>query len=105
MPTGEVAPWSLFGGQTGGLGSTFIQRNGAADWQTVSQAYNKVSTSKFANIRVLSGERIKITVPGGGGYGDPHARSRSQVKEGLLEGFVSEDASRDVYGLAEESGN
>jgi 5-oxoprolinase (ATP-hydrolysing)/N-methylhydantoinase B len=101
----EVAPWSLFGGQTGGLGSTFIQRSGAADWQTVSQAYNKVSTSKFANIRVLSGDRIKITVPGGGGYGDPHARSRSQVKEDLLEGFISEEAARDIYGLTEEVDN
>ncbi|TPM93758.1 hydantoinase B/oxoprolinase family protein [Mesorhizobium sp. B2-1-3A] len=99
----EVAPWSLFGGQTGGLGSTFIQKNGSQEWQTVSQAYNKVSTSKFANIRVLDGDRIKITVPGGGGYGDPSARSREQVKEDLLEGFISEKIAREVYGFSEEA--
>lgn len=95
----EVAPWALFGGREGGLGSTFIQKADSETWRTVADTYRKVSTSKFANIRVMEGDRLQITVPGGGGYGDPRQRNRELVRDDLLDGFISETAARDTYGL------
>ena len=38
-------------------------------------------------------------MPGGGGYGDPFARDRAKVRRDVEEGFVSEAAAREAYGL------
>ena len=51
----EVKPWALFGGLPGGNGGTLIQKAGSEDWTTVKELYGKVSTSKYANVRVRAG--------------------------------------------------
>jgi N-methylhydantoinase B len=96
----EIAPWSLFGGKEGGLGSTLFRVGGSEDWQTATQAFGKTSTSKYANIRIKHGDRVRITVPGGGGYGDPRERNREQVREDLLEDYISTDAALALYGFS-----
>ena len=99
----EVKPWSLFGGHPGGNGGTLIQKAGSADWLTVKELYGKVSSSKFANARFEPGDRIKLTTPGGGGYGEPGERDREAVREDVREGYVSEAAARELYGLGKPS--
>ena len=37
--------------------------------------------------------------PGGGGYGDPRERDPAAVKRDLVEGKISADVARKVYGL------
>jgi N-methylhydantoinase B len=50
-------------------------------------------------IDVAPGARITVTEAGGGGYGDPRQRGRDAVRADVLDGFVSADAARAVYGL------
>ena len=83
----------------GGNGGTLIQKAGTDDWLTVKELYGKVSSSKFANARFEPGDRIKLTTPGGGGYGEPGQRDREAVREHVREGYVSENTALEVYGL------
>ena len=50
-------------------------------------------------IDVAPGARITVTEAGGGGYGNPRQRGRDAVRADVLDGFVSADAARSVYGL------
>jgi N-methylhydantoinase B len=96
----EVAPWALFGGAEGGLGSTLVQRRDCENWLTVKAAFGKVSSSKYARVTIQPGDRVRLTVPGGGGYGDPRQRDRALVEEDLREGFISREAAARDYGLS-----
>ena len=95
-----VKPWALFGGEPGGNGGTLIRKAGSEAWLTVKDLYGKVSSSKYANVRFEPGDRVKLTTPGGGGYGDPAERDPEAVREDVLEGYVSEEVARQVYGKA-----
>lgn len=45
------------------------------------------------------GERVILTYAGGGGYGAPPERDPQAVHRDLLNGYVSADAARNVYGV------
>jgi N-methylhydantoinase B/oxoprolinase/acetone carboxylase alpha subunit len=65
---------------------------------TVKELYGKVSSSKYANVRFAPGDRIRLTTPGGGGYGDPRRRDPALVAEDVAEGYVSAEAAQRLYG-------
>ena len=50
---------------------------------------------------IASGQRLRLRLPGGGGYGDPHARDRDRVRADLRAGYITEQQARDDYGLDE----
>ncbi|MGE7759912.1 hydantoinase B/oxoprolinase family protein [Peribacillus sp. NPDC097895] len=93
----QIAPFGLFNGQEGGLGATLVMKNGESEWKNVKEAYGKVSSSKFSNLTLKKGDRVKIVTPGGGGYGDPCDRDRSKLEEDIKDGFVSEGAALSIY--------
>ncbi len=94
-----VKPWSLFGGQPGGTGATLIRKKGTGEWLTVSQLFNKSSTSKYSNVQFEPGDEIKLRTPGGGGYGNPLERDRQMVSDDVRAGFVTPDAAARFYGM------
>lgn len=94
----EVKPWPIFGGEPGGNGGTLIKKAGTDEWKTVRELYHKVSSSKYANIVLEPGDRIQLITPGGGGYGDPHAREAAAIAEDVAEGYVSAAAATASYG-------
>jgi 5-oxoprolinase (ATP-hydrolysing)/N-methylhydantoinase B len=98
----EVKPWPIFGGEPGGNGSTLIRKAGSMEWKTVRELYNKISSSKYANIILEPGDRIMLTTPGGGGYGDPAARDPDAVAEDVREGYISSAAALRCYGFRED---
>ena len=77
-----------------------MQRGGSDAWMTISQAFNKPSPSKFANVPIRPGDRIRITSPAGGGWGPPEERDRSRVAEDVREGYVSAEMAAALYGYA-----
>jgi N-methylhydantoinase B len=56
--------------------------------------------------RVGADERVVLSLPGGGGYGDPLEREPDLVARDVEDGLVSLERARDVYGvvLAEDEG-
>jgi N-methylhydantoinase B/oxoprolinase/acetone carboxylase alpha subunit len=90
--------WPLDGGGKGGRGAIMVKRRGDSEYRTFSEAYGTVSPSKFTNIRLEPGDEVLIDSPGGGGYGDPGERDPDRLRRDVEEGFVSEQAARDVYG-------
>jgi N-methylhydantoinase B len=53
-----------------------------------------------AHSSVPAGERLRVSMPGGGGYGDPRKRPAEKVAEDVRLGLVSRDAARELYGVA-----
>ncbi|MGE5512633.1 MAG: hydantoinase B/oxoprolinase family protein [Bacteroidota bacterium] len=78
-------PWGLFGGREGGRAKF--------DFSAGAQFPAK------ARAVLPSGERVYITTPGAGGYGNPLERDRDAVRRDLREGRISAETARSVYGL------
>jgi N-methylhydantoinase B len=57
-----------------------------------------VKMLKVNAFRLVRGDTIMCRTGGGGGYGDPRARSRDAVEADLRDGTVSAEVARDVYG-------
>lgn len=49
--------------------------------------------------KIENGKRLKLSLPGGGGYGDPRDRDRDQVRADLEAGYITEDQAKADYGL------
>ncbi|MBB2932596.1 hydantoinase B/oxoprolinase family protein [Paraburkholderia silvatlantica] len=99
----HFAPWGLKGGGEGGLGATLVQKAGTTGWKTMCDAYGKASSSRYSNVQIRRGDRITLTTPGGGGYGDPMKRAPQALRDDVLDGYVSVQAARESYGYKEEA--
>jgi N-methylhydantoinase B len=47
------------------------------------------------------GERLRLELPGGGGFGDPRERDPEKVRADVRNGLVSAEAAEKVYGVKE----
>ncbi|MFQ5755824.1 MAG: hydantoinase B/oxoprolinase family protein [Acidiferrobacterales bacterium] len=103
IASAEKAPFSVFAmferidhpasGRDGGL-------PGAAG--TVSLASGKPMRGKGQQT-IPPGERLRLELPGGGGFGDPKEREREKVERDVRDGLVSPEAAEKVYGIKLES--
>ena len=96
----KTEPWGVLGGGEGAVGGLWVQRAGTDGWRTFVDEFGTRSPSKFSGVTLHEGDKVRILMPGGGGYGDPLRRDRDRVRRDVAEGFVSEEAARRVYGLA-----
>jgi len=94
-----VPPWGLAGGHPGGIASIAVRRAGDEEFRSFAEVFGTVSPSKFSNVTVREGDRIRLVSPGGGGFGDPAARPREDVVRDLRNGDVSNAAALGAYGL------
>jgi N-methylhydantoinase B len=53
-----------------------------------------------AQSTIAVGDRLIVSMPGGGGYGDPHKRPAERVADDVARGLVSVEAAREHYGVA-----
>ena len=60
--------------------------------------------SKITNLTIRAGDLIEMEMPGGGGYGDPTQREPRRVLDDLLDGYISEAAASDIYGVVVRDG-
>ncbi len=85
----DHAPYGLFGGQPGARGATILNPDGEA----VSLGSKEVKALK-------AGDVLSFRIAGSGGYGNPAERDPDSVKRDVLDGYVSEEAARTVYGVS-----
>jgi len=84
----QCPPWGLQGGKPARPGYVEIHRDGSAT-QVVTKA----------ELPVQAGDRIRVHTAGGGGYGDPHARTVAEVLADVRAGYVSRQAAQADYGV------
>ncbi len=94
--------FGLEGGGKGGYAAIKVKRKGESEFRTFTDVFGTVSPSKFTNIVLHGGDEVLIESPGGGGYGDAHARDPERLARDLYEGFVSPAAAQALYGAAAE---
>lgn len=83
-----IPPWGLFGGEPGQTSRFLVERDGET-----------IRIPSKANFPLRKGDRLIIDTAGGGGYGDPRARSRDLILADLANGYITEDEARAVYGF------
>ena len=93
----EHQAWGLEGGGAGAPGETLFKDSDGAEWQTMAEAFDKRSTSKWSNVKIKSGNRVRIMTPGGGGWGLAKDRLPDQIAEDLAEAWISEQAAENDY--------
>ena len=96
----KKSPWGLLGGGAGGSAALLIKKANEDDWKNVCVGFDKVSPSKFGNVPVRRGDRVRLKSGGGGGFGPVAERPRALVDEDVREGFVSPAAAARHYGRA-----
>jgi N-methylhydantoinase B len=82
--------WGIFGGEDPAKVKAFLNPG-----TNHARALRPLET-----IRMTPGEAFLVEMPGGGGYGDAHARPAEQVLEDVLNGYVSHEAAERDYGVA-----
>jgi N-methylhydantoinase B len=56
--------------------------------------------SKDQGIPMQAGDRVEVMTPGGGGYGDPLARSPEAIARDVRLGYYRVDQVRDLFAVA-----
>ncbi len=85
----KMPPWGLNGGGAGGANYAVIRYASGAPEKVVL---------KGTQLALLAGDSVAFFTAGGGGYGDPHARSQEAMQSDLREGFVSSAKAAALYG-------
>ena len=92
---GRMAPLGLFGGLSGSVFQSVIER-GDGSAETLA--------AKSKQALVHAGDRVMIQPAGSGGYGDPLERPAETVFSDVLDGYVSEQAAYEHYGVVLQKG-
>jgi N-methylhydantoinase B len=86
-------PWGVFGGLEGRPAEYVLIRGG-----------EERQLSAKGTVELEAGDVVSYRTCGGGGYGPPGERDPGRVLRDVLEGKVSVERARDVYGVVVENG-
>jgi len=86
----QIGPWGVDGG---------LPAKGATC--TISQSTGEtISLGSKVTMFVGQGDRIRVVTPGGGGWGNPAERDPEAIRWDVIEGLISLERARTVYGVA-----
>jgi N-methylhydantoinase B len=88
---GRVAPDGVFGGLPGAVFDCRIER---------AEGGVETLPSKGDQAVLAKGDRVTVQPAGSGGYGDPRERPPERVLADVLDGYVSAENARKLYGVA-----
>jgi N-methylhydantoinase B len=82
--------WGVKGGMGGGAGRILVNPGTPAerDLRPMSEGN-----------RLKKGDLVRIMTPGGGGWGSPLERAAEQVRDDVLDGFISAESAARDYGV------
>ena len=91
MDHGRSGPLGALGGENGGVNRVLIERNG--------ETYIPLHLSKDQNILIEEGDTIRVSTPGGGGYGNPFQRDPELVSRDVHRGYYSSEEAQERFGV------
>ena len=91
MDHGRFGPQGAFGGHDGGLNKVSVVRNG--------ETYIPAHLSKDQDISITAGDSIRVSTPGGGGYGEPLERDPDMVLRDVGLEYYSVEEAADLFGV------
>jgi N-methylhydantoinase B len=83
-------PWGVQGAKAARSGQVLIFKNGKEEPELLY---------KTESCPLQTGDRVRMSTGGGGGYGRPDQRPPELVKQDMIRGFVSVQSARDDYGV------
>ncbi len=92
MDHGRSGPLGALGGRDGGVNRVRVERAGAGD-------YVPPHLSKDQGILIRAGDRVHVSTPGGGGYGDPLQRDPQLVLRDLMRGYYTVADAETLFGV------
>jgi len=92
MDHGRVGPQGALGGQDGGTNKVEIERQG--------EIYRPPHLSKDQDIELEPGDVVRVSTPGGGGYGDPFKRDPQKVARDVSRGYYTREQAEALFGVA-----
>ncbi len=91
MDHGRFGPQGALGGGDGGLNRVHVTRDGVS--------YTPPHLSKDQDIRIKAGDRIRVSTPGGGGFGDPRLREAALVARDVARGYYTPAEAAARFGV------
>ena len=91
MDHGRFGPQGALGGADGGLNKIVVRRGGSD--------YVPPHRSKDQDILIGPGDRITVSTPGGGGYGDPLERDVRLVARDVRRGYYTTEDVAALFGV------
>jgi N-methylhydantoinase B len=79
------------GGADGGVNQVRIERG--------ATSYVPPHLSKDQDIQMQPGDRIYVSTPGGGGYGDPFKREPQRVAQDVVRGYYTSAQAETLFGV------
>ena len=91
MDHGRTGPLGALGGTDGGVNRVAIERGGVT--------YRPPHLSKDQDIEMRPGDVIRVSTPGGGGYGDPLRRDPAKVASDVARGYYTRVQAEERFGV------
>jgi N-methylhydantoinase B len=92
MDHGRVGPQGALGGADGGLNKVSIHKK--------DSLYIPPHLSKDQDIELAPGDLVRVSTPGGGGYGDPFKRDPKKVARDVSRGYYTREQAERLFGVA-----
>src|SRR5215468_7410804 len=90
MDHGRTGPQGVLGGKDGGTNTVQVTQGNAT--------YRPPHLSKDQDIHIKAGDVVRVSTPGGGGFGDPAKRRPEAIARDIARGYYSEAEAREKFG-------
>ena len=91
MDHGRYGPQGVLGGGDGGVNKVVVRRD--------DEEYIPPHLSKDQDILIGPGDQVRVSTPGGGGYGNPFERDPQLVARDLERGYYRPDEAAELFGV------
>jgi len=92
MDHGRTGPLGALGGADGGVNQVAIERG--------AEIYRPLHLSKDQDIQLSPGDVVRVSTPGGGGYGDPFQRDPARVARDVARSYYTRSQAQTLFGVA-----
>lgn len=86
---GKTPPWPIAGGEPGSCNFATVIRTDGTETQPFS---------KMGRLPLAKGDVVRLVTGAGGGWGDPRERDPEQIREDILDGYITPEEAAAAYG-------